>query len=568
MGDSRSGHVLWHLHRWLGTTAAPADDGGLLERFVLQRDEEAFAELVSRHGPLVLGLCRRLLGYVQDAEDVFQATFLVLARKAATIRKPESLSCFLHGVAYRLALKARAEAKKRRIHERQAAPPDEGVETDLSWREVRGLLDEELQGLPEKLRLPLVLCYLEGLTQDEASRRLGWPRGTLKRRLEAGRERLRVRLTHRGVTLGADLFAAALTESATRGAVSSALRSTTVRAAIQFSSHETAAIAATPAVLLAKGALQTMLMTKIRIASVMLLLLACAGFGASQLAQHRSNPQATTADKEADRPKASAHKAKVVDEVRAELRALRGTWISEAVTETVTENGKPQPPRQRKATYVISDNKLIQLGEDGKINEEWTIRLDPIRKPKAIDLISYRFGTSWGLYRLEGDSLKIRYSDEEEKRPAKISSEKEPDWALWNLTRTSRTPKKAEPRFPNAPGWFWMIEPGTGVPPNLMAAIGIVYIFEKGIDVAAYLTLAATLPDHRQPEFRPVFLDAAGKRYIPTLFGASGSSGLRNGPIVALSRWRMDRKELPAEKIARIGIEGVIPKEDRKDRDR
>jgi hypothetical protein len=148
MGDSRSGRVLWHLHRWLGSAATPADDGGLLERFVLQRDEEAFAELVSRHGPLVFGLCRRLLGNLQDAEDVFQATFLVLARKAATIRKPESLSCFLHGVAYRLALKSRTEANKRRIHERQAAPPDEGAETDLSWREVRGWLDEELQRLP------------------------------------------------------------------------------------------------------------------------------------------------------------------------------------------------------------------------------------------------------------------------------------------------------------------------------------------------------------------------------------------------------------------------------------
>jgi RNA polymerase sigma factor (sigma-70 family) len=568
MGDSRSGRVLWHLHRWLGSPASPADDGGLLERFVLQRDEGAFAELVSRHGPLVFGLCRRLLGNVQDAEDVFQATFLVLAHKAATIRKPESLSCFLHGVAYRLALKARAGAKKRRIHERQAAPPDDGAETDLSWREVRGLLDEELQRLPEKQRLPLVLCYLEGLTQDEASRRLGWPRGTLKRRLETGRERLRIRLTHRGVTLGAGLFAAALTESATRGAVSSALGSATVRAAIQFSTYETAAIAATPAVMLAKGALQTMFMTKLKIASVVLLLLACAGFGASQLAQHRSTPQATAADKKAEKPKASADKVKAADEVQADLAALRGTWISEAVTETVIENGKPQPPRQRKDTYVISDDKLIQLGEDGMIDEEWTIRLDPTRKPKTIDLISYRLGTLWGIYRLEGDSLKIRYSDEKEKRPAKISSEKESDWALWNLTRTSRAPKKAVQRFPNAPGWFWMIEPGKGGLPNLMATIGIVYIFEKGYDGAAYLTLAATLPDRRQPEFRPVFLDATGKRYLPTSFGPSGSSGLHNGPIVALNRWRMDPKELPPAKVARIGIEGVIPKQDRKDRDR
>ncbi len=150
MADSRAGRVLGHLHHWLGPTAPLAGDGMLLERFVRQRDEEAFAQLVSRHGPLVFGLCRRLLGNVQDAEDVFQATFLVLARKAATIRKPGALSCYLHGVAYRLALKAKAEASKRRIHERQAASSADSLETDLSWNEVRGLLDEELQLLPEK----------------------------------------------------------------------------------------------------------------------------------------------------------------------------------------------------------------------------------------------------------------------------------------------------------------------------------------------------------------------------------------------------------------------------------
>ncbi len=124
--------------------------------------------------------------------------------------------------------------------------------------------------------MPLVLCYLEGLTQDEASQRLGWPRGTLKRRLEAGRERLRLRLTQRGVTLGAGLFAIALTESATKGAVTAILRSATVRAAMQFVNYETAAIAAKPAVLLAKGALQTMLTTKLKFGTLVALLFGCA----------------------------------------------------------------------------------------------------------------------------------------------------------------------------------------------------------------------------------------------------------------------------------------------------
>ncbi len=279
MAESRAESVLWHLHHWLGSPTAPADDGPLLERFVRQRDEQAFAELVARHGPLVFGICRRVLGKVEDTEDVFQATFLVLARKAKTIRKPESLSCFLHGVAYRLALKARANAERRRIHERQSAPLGGSPELDLSWREVRGLLDEELQRLPEKQRLPLVLCYLEGLTQDEASRRLGWPRGTLKRRLEAGRDRLRIRLTRRGVTLGAGLFAAALSESVTRGTVSEALRRATVRSSMQFLTNETA-IAATPAALLAEGALRSMLTTKLKLGAMLILALSCAATAA------------------------------------------------------------------------------------------------------------------------------------------------------------------------------------------------------------------------------------------------------------------------------------------------
>ncbi|MGH7224547.1 MAG: sigma-70 family RNA polymerase sigma factor, partial [Gemmataceae bacterium] len=275
MGDSRAERVLGHLQHLLASVGTPPDDAPLLDRFVRQRDEAAFAELVARHGPLVFGLCRRLLGNVQDAEDVFQATFLVLARKAATIRKPESLSCWLHGVAYRLAVKARTEAERRRLHERQVVPPIDSAETELSWREVRGLIDEELQRLPEKQRLPLVLCYLEGLTQDEAARRLGWPRGTLKRRLETGRERLRLRLTRRGVTLGAGLFATALTETAAKGTVPMALRSATVQAGMQFLTNETA-LAATRAALLAKGALQTMLTTKLKLGAMSILLLGCA----------------------------------------------------------------------------------------------------------------------------------------------------------------------------------------------------------------------------------------------------------------------------------------------------
>jgi RNA polymerase sigma factor (sigma-70 family) len=311
MGDSRAEHVLWHLHRWLGSRSMPAEDGQLLKRFVHQRDEAAFAELVARHGPLVYGLCRRILGNVQDAEDVFQAAFLVLARKAATIRKPGSLSSWLHGVASRLALKARTEAERRRGHEQNVQPVRETEDVDLSWREVRGLIDEELQRLPEKQRLPLVLCYLEGLTQDEAARRLSWPRGTLKRRLEAGGERLRIRLTRRGVTLGTGLFVAALSESASRGAVPTALRSATVQAGMQFVTHETAALVASPAALLAKGALQSMLTTKLKLGAMLVLLIGCA-MTAAGLAVSQAPPEKQSENKaEAPAPSRPAEEKRV-----------------------------------------------------------------------------------------------------------------------------------------------------------------------------------------------------------------------------------------------------------------
>src|SRR5437660_2354589 len=176
-------------------------DMDLLELFRRQNNEAAFAELVRRHGPLVLGVCGRVLHNAHDADDVFQATFLVLARKADSIRKQGSLPSWLHGVAYRLALKCRAGTQRRRRQERPFLDYEGSTGNDAYRREVQAVLDEELQRLPEQQRAPLLLCYAEGKSQHEAARDLGWSRGTLKRRLERGRQILRDRLTRRGVTM-------------------------------------------------------------------------------------------------------------------------------------------------------------------------------------------------------------------------------------------------------------------------------------------------------------------------------------------------------------------------------
>jgi RNA polymerase sigma factor (sigma-70 family) len=171
-------------------------DHELLGRFVAEHDEAAFRALLRRHGPVVLDVCRSMLANQADAEDAFQATFLVFARKARGIREASSLGSWLYGVAYRIALKAQAEFARRKKHESRA-PTRAFVESadDLTWRDIKAVIHRELNSLPERFRTVLVLCYLEGRTQDEAAQQLKLPKGTLKGRLERGRALLRERLS-------------------------------------------------------------------------------------------------------------------------------------------------------------------------------------------------------------------------------------------------------------------------------------------------------------------------------------------------------------------------------------
>jgi RNA polymerase sigma factor (sigma-70 family) len=173
-------------------------DGQLLERFVRDHEGAAFAALVHRHGAMVLGVCRRVLRQPQDAEDAFQATFLILVQKAGSLEQPELLANWLYGVAYRTAQQARVRAARRSHHEKEAAAMTATQsEPNTAWPELREILDRELFQLPEKYRAPLVLCYLEGKTNEEAARLLGWPIGSMSARLARGRELLRDRLSGR-----------------------------------------------------------------------------------------------------------------------------------------------------------------------------------------------------------------------------------------------------------------------------------------------------------------------------------------------------------------------------------
>lgn len=261
-----------------------ASDAVLLQRYVHQRDEAAFAALVARHGAMVLRLCRRVLGDVHEAEDAFQAAFLILARKAHSLKQPDALPAWLYGVARRVALKARGQSNRRRS---SAAPLDEALPdprpdplAQLNARELLDILDDEVRRLPAEQRSAFVLCCLEGRTQEEAARLLGWTPGSVKGRLERGRQRLQTRLKRRGIALSAAL---ALIEVSRGIAVSASLRSSAVRAALGGG-------IGTPAATLAASVLKGMFLPKL--AGVMALVMTAALAASATVALVYGEPSA------------------------------------------------------------------------------------------------------------------------------------------------------------------------------------------------------------------------------------------------------------------------------------
>jgi RNA polymerase sigma factor (sigma-70 family) len=216
----------------------PLPDGQLLERYVATHDQDAFAALVERYGPLVFGVCERVLRHSHDAEDAFQATFVVLARRAATLDGRGSLGNWLYAVAYRTAIKARQSAARRRARELQVLNMSTGLSRDEEaqeeWSDLRPLLDEELNQLPVKYRAPLVLCYMEGKTQEQAAHELGWPTGSMSRRMNRARDLLQERLARRGLALSTGFLFVLIAKNAGAAIVSPTLVGMTSKAALAF----------------------------------------------------------------------------------------------------------------------------------------------------------------------------------------------------------------------------------------------------------------------------------------------------------------------------------------------
>jgi RNA polymerase sigma factor (sigma-70 family) len=349
-------------------------DRQLLERFATRRDEEAFAELVHRHGPMVLGVCRHILRQEQDAEDAFQATFLVLSRKAGSIRSAEALPNWLYGVANRLATRMKAAASRRQRREvALVEPPLFEPEPGGEVGDVGPVLFAEIGRLPDKYRIPLVLCYLEGKTNEQAAQHLRCPPGTVFSRLARARERLRLRLTRRGLALSTGVLVASLVRLSEQAsaAVPQSLEATTVQGALRFGAGTfggTSNISAR-VVSLARWGVRSLAWRKLLVGGGVLALATLVGALSVLFLALRPGAQSLQ-----DR--------------------LQGTW---AIT---SMNMGGIPISGSEAQITITGNQMTLLDVPG------TYRIDARKNPMQIDWI-VQGGVTQGVFEFRGDQLTL-----------------------------------------------------------------------------------------------------------------------------------------------------------------
>jgi RNA polymerase sigma factor (sigma-70 family) len=425
MATAQIDTVIRHLRRGVWRQdGAGSTDGQLLASFIDQKDEAAFEALVRRHGPMVFGVCRRVVGNHHDAEDAFQATFLVLARKAASVRPRERVANWLHGVALRTARKANATTTKRRGREKQVTemPEPEAAQQDR-WGDLQPLLDRELNGLPESYRLLILLCDLEGKTIKAAAQRLGWPQGTLAGRLARGRKLLAKRLASRGVALSAGSLAAVVSQNAVSAAVPTSLMSTTFKAAAVIAAGKGTVAGAAPArvAALMEGVMKSMRLTKLSKAVAGLVLLGALVFGGS-LFTHRTaaGRRQDSAGGQTAPPERGAENVADTGEKqgapKTDLDRLQGVWSVVSI-----EQGG-EPAELEKAVFMVDGKRACCQAGDSEI--QGGLYLDATRTPRTYDLaMSTR--TIEGIYALEGDTLRLCYElGADPKRPGSFITEK------------------------------------------------------------------------------------------------------------------------------------------------
>jgi RNA polymerase sigma factor (sigma-70 family) len=384
-------------------------DAALLDQFVARRDEAAFAELVRRHGPMVRATCRRVLGERPDVDDAFQAVFVVLANKAAAVRKQALLGPWLHTVAVRTAHKARSALVRRAEREQQvvamvrSSEKRGGNKADwLTW------LDEELQALPAAFREPLVLCELEELSRAEAAAQLRIPEGTLSSRLARGKDLLRERLRRRGAIVSVLALGLVLSEPA-QGGIGASLIHNTVQAAIG------GAVSA-PVTALAQGVLQAMFLKKLMygaaVAVVVVLGVAGLGVGWYVAAAHGHFGQA---------------------QAKSDQEKMQGKWDVVAAQMFGKDAEGDEGENIRKGKVVIEGDKLT-MRHGGKFT------LNPDKKPKELDMDlqegpAVEQGIWRGIYELRGDELTLVIAMPNAERPREFKTEANVPHLLLKLKR-------------------------------------------------------------------------------------------------------------------------------------
>jgi RNA polymerase sigma factor (sigma-70 family) len=390
MATAQMGTVLRHIRQLVGGVAPERTDRQLLDDFAGRRDEAAFAALVARHGPMVLRVCRRVLSHEQDAEDAFQATFLVLAHSAATIRRREALAGWLHGVAWRTAMKAKRTAARRRARERQPRPSAVPSAPGLLWEEVRTVLNEELGRLAEPFRSAFVLCALEGKTGPEAAALLGCKEATVYTRMNRARRLLQKALAARGIELAALLGALAVADGAAR-AVPVSLARSTVRFGLLVAAGGPAAEIPTHVAALAAGVTRAMFVNKVRIAVILVfaagLLFAGAGVLARQVPA-AGEPPPESRKSEAREPKPGLAVAKPSSDRNSDSIEVSGR--------VVDPDGRPVAG----ARFAVIDDETgtpvpqVASGPEGRFAFRMA-RPHSVRNPRQVVASAPGFGMDW-----------------------------------------------------------------------------------------------------------------------------------------------------------------------------
>jgi RNA polymerase sigma factor (sigma-70 family) len=442
-------------------------DAQLLHRFIANRDESAFATIVRRHGGMVMGVCRRLLRSPHDAEDAFQATFLILVRKAASIAQRELLANWLYGVAYKTALKARATTLRCHSKEKQlpSIPERAAEDRGTCCEELLALLDQELSRLPEKYRSVIVLCDLDGKTRREAAEMLGCPEGSLSSRLARARALLAKRLARQGSAISSGLLAGSLAQESASANVPARVFSSIVQSATAFAAGNAAMSVVSPKVtVLVEGVMKGMVLSKLRTGMIWLALgLTVLGTGSAIYQKTLAQTQPSEPAKGNTSP-SSSRDGKLPEtrpkvDLKNDLLALQGKW---AVVSEMSDGDEP-PAEILKQVFAVFDGNIFtfrpgfsfHVRNDGKIGysidanaDEFPFHLKQGARHKelhftAVDAESKEH-TVFAIYKLDGDKLTLCIGDPNGRgdpaglRPMEFTGKKGSNQGLWVFQRVSQ----------------------------------------------------------------------------------------------------------------------------------